>query len=267
MERKNTLREILDRHREQLGEAITLKEIFELYEASKGKAELSQEEREQLLNQVSADPEAALQLIRLMRFPVSAASGAPEEQGGIENRWAKFRQRLIEEGDLSQDHKLLSDKTLASTRSRHLLPIWPLAASFLLGITLTLVISNQAPWLSSSSNQIRTDIQVNLPVVELLQNDSQVSRGVNITELPESADAILITLTLRRSFDEAPFTLTVHNPHGSEIFQREGLLPGPGGVFVLTLPREGFTDGQHRLTLRQNQEPPVEFLLQINLTR
>lgn len=260
MEQKSSFAQILARHRERLGDPVSLEEVFALHDVSLGEIELSEEERSDLLERVSADPEAAKHLLNLMRFPESGNEGV-EAAESVDARWKIFRQRILTELEAEGDSGRSPVDFQPSPPTRR--KFWPLAASFILGVVLMHWI---APYIGlDAPTEDAPSSWVNMPIVELVDDGSDLSREPSTVRLPALSGGLVVTLyTTSRILPEAgPFQVRVSNPDNPEILLISGLEPGPGGVFVLGLPGEALTDGPHRLELLHDEKTLAVFFLDL----
>ncbi len=278
MEWKATVEQILARRRDRLGPA-SLEEVFTLHDVSRDEVHLSEGDRARLLDRICADPDAARQLLSLLRFPELPTdyTGEGEEEDRVESanvgqRWQAFRDHLVAIGEVDghpgpADAEQRTDAIpfpILSQRPRLL----SLAGSFLLGAFLVLA-AGQLKGPTSWTNPTRDDdgIRVNLPIVELLDDGSGIQRGSGRIRLRVSAEGLVVTLTATRLTDPGPFDLRVLDPAGKDVLHDTGLEPGPGGVFVLSLPREALGDGEYQLRLERGGEPVATFTLEVTLSR
>lgn len=242
--------QILARRRERMKDPLSPDEIFTLHGAAGGELELSENERERLLERLGDDPQAAHQLLELMRFPYAdEPTDASSRDQGISQRWAELRERLIATGELRQKVRTKPD---AAQR------LWPLAASFLMGAVLALLAGSlRAPQPAAPAPSI------NLPIIELADAGAGNRNAVPV-RVPATADGMIVTLTSTIPRGLPPFQLSIQDPTGKHVLEVPGLEPGPGGVFVLTLPRAVIRGGSYQLELRDRDGNHVStFLLEI----
>ena len=266
MEQKSSFAQILARHRERLGDPVSLEEIFALHDVALGDVDLSEEERSDLLERVSADPEAAKRLLNLMRFPENEREEA-ETVESVESSWKVFRQRMRSEVEAERVPGISSfDLKLPPSVTRF--RVWPLAASFFTGV---LLMSWIAPHIGPGTPPKDTVSRswVNMPIVELVDDGSDLSREPSTVRLSALSRGLVITLyTSNRNLPESgPFNVQVSTPDDFEVQLISGLEPGPGGVFVLGLPGEILTDGPHRLELRYDDKTLAVFFLDLALSK
>ena len=264
MEQKSSFAQILSRHREQLGGPVSLEDVFTLHDLTLGEIELSEEERSVLLERVSADPEAAKHLLNLMRFPNSGSEGA-EAAEPLDARWAAFRQRILTDSESEgvSRRSPVDSRPSSPTGPR----IWPLAASFVLGVVLMYWI---VPHIGlETDTKDAPNSWVNMPIVELVDNGSGPIREPRTVRLPTLSRGLVVTLyTSSRNLPESgPFEVRVSTPDNPEVQIVPGLEPGPGGVFVLGLPGETLTDGPHRLELLHDEKTLAVFFLDLKLSK
>ncbi len=263
MDWKATLEEILAERRQKLGEPPSTDDFIALRAN-----ELSDDERRQLLEHASVDPEVARELFDVLRRPGGAqaqrrpeASGdeSPADEDGVGERWQAFRERLVAEGDLP-----VKDAVPAPSRVGWL----PLAAMFLLGIAASLLVGRLR---DSGVPEPTAAPRVNLTIVELLpmsDDPSGVRGAAEVVTMTAEAGGLVLALAvpeLTPSARRGPFTLELTRGDGTTATVG-ALNPGIGGVFMLDLPREDLTAGLHQLRLLDREGQQVaRFQLDVEL--
>lgn len=255
MDWKATLEEILADRRRQLGERPSEDEVVAF-----SAGELSDDERERLLEHAAVDPEVARELFDALRFPeVSGDESLEPEADGVDERWQSLRRRLVAEGDLPVK---LSAAPVPPRRAAWL----PLAAMFVLGVSAALVVARlRAPGPA-------VDPRINLAIVELLPVDEEADVRGSAEAVAVAADTGGLVLTLAvpalaPSSGRGPYVLELTRGDGTTSTV-DGLQPGVGGVFVLDLPRGDWTEGLHELRLKDAASRPVaRFQLEVELNR
>ncbi len=256
-----TIEEYLIRRQRERGDPASMEEILHLHDALEGEVEVSPEERQRLLERTSVDPEAARRLLHLLRFPdLPEGSEDPLAPDEVEERWSRFRDRLVSAGKLEPVPHPATPTPSPSMRFRS----WPLAASFLVGALvawMALTLLDPIP-----SGPDTEDGRVNLHIVELLDDGtSPALRRGELVQVPSSAEGLVVTLASSDIDQPGPFDLRVLDRSGMTLLYRQGLVPGPGGVFVLSLPREILADGTVHLRLYLEGEQVAVFVLDMVL--
>ncbi|MCG8462190.1 MAG: hypothetical protein MI919_38390 [Holophagales bacterium] len=302
MDWKGNLEALLEDRRERLGGSLSVEEVSRLHAAATGDAHLEPGERSHLLERLGADPEAARQLLALLRFgegvrdPYAEGPAVLDRPGdGEEARaadptanesWQRFRHHLVELGELPPDPAPASpapppepEPIPVPARESAARRFLPLAASFLLGALLVLLggplwYSPVDPGKDPGAGSVSTPIDppINLPIVELVDGGRGETRAPGVVRLPAAAGGIVLTLApsgLHALDPGAEVALVIGPGEGAEAGvepQRiHGLEPGPGGVFVLTLPRALLADGENRLVLELDGVELAVFLLELEM--
>lgn len=251
MKSSTTFGDLLSKHRDRLGEPVSLEEIFLLHDAAEGAEELSEEQRIALLDRVAADPEAAQKLRSLIRFP-EGSSGA--EDGEVEERWKMFQAQLpaTEEGDLGKE----------------LPPAYQVARTFgwqqVVGLAAALLLCVSFAFWAGTSVSTRDAsqapaVQLNTYVVEL-STSGQRSRGGQHVTWPADAEGMLLTISAPEIESAGPFELVVLNAAGERIVKRAGLRPDSAGLFFATLARELLPPGDYDIQLRNDVQEVLSSL-------
>lgn len=264
MDWKATLAEIMAERRQELGERPSTDEMIALRAG-----ELSEEERERLLERASWDPEVARELFDLIRFPeLPDGEAAPANDLGLDQRWQALRARLLSEGILPGTQQPPPEASPPPERARN--RAWfPMAASFAAGVALTFAIGElRSP---SRPGSPRETVKINLPIVELLalsDTATDVRRGGELTVVPARIEGIVLTLSAPGlALGSGPYALEIRRGR-QEVFRSKDLVPGEGGVFVLLLPRDRLAKGAHELLLRDGSGKLVaSFRLEVEVAR
>ncbi len=252
MDWKATLEEILAERRQELGEPPSIDDFVALRAD-----ELSDDDRRQLLEHASVDPEVARELFDVLRFPEPSGDESPADEDGVGERWQVLRERLVAEGDLP-----------AESASRSWVQWLPLAAMFLLGVAASLLVGRLR---DPGAPEATAAPRINLAIVELLPVGDDVSglRGAPevVTVTPDAGGLVfaLAVPDLAPSPDRGPFTLELTRGDGTTATVA-GLKPGIGGVFMLDLPRGDLADGVHELRLSDRDGQSVaRFQLEVEV--
>ena len=235
MDWKATIEKILAERRAEMGERPSPTDFAALREGA-----LSETERENLLERAAVDPEVASELFDVLAFPNVPRE---EDDSDPERRWQVFRERIRREGSPPGTAKRPLPEPLHAPRRSWL----ALAASFVLGaISTVAIVEMQGP----ADRGDGASIQVNLPIVELLPAGDPANRGDQVTRVPAGAHGVVATLAMTAPTREGDvYELRVRHPSGRVAGPVEGLEPGPGDVFVVTLPRSLLADGEVELEL------------------
>ena len=268
MEKNPTTDRILARRQERVEDSLSLKEIFTLHSVALGEVTLEDRERNALIDRLSADPIAARKLRELLRFSHThdndVDSGEDQNlEEGVAGRWAAFQAALASGGLTAEATEVRKEarplRQTADGRSRQ---AWPVAASFIVGAALMLLVSSQGarrPGKVSVSTPA-----ANLPIVELTNDGTSLRRGAESIRLPKAADGLVVALTPKDLSDNSPFSLVVVDGDSERVLELPDLLPGPGGVFVLMLPRDLVSNGKYRLDLHEsNGRRAATFVLEV----
>ncbi len=258
-----TVEEILVERRQRFGKRPSTDEMIALRAG-----ELSDEERQRLLEHASVDPDVARDLLDLLRFPEMPAGEEPPDEGeGLDDRWQALRKRLVTEGYLPEDDPAPTPVPVPVPIGTRIL--LPLAASFLIGVAAALAFA-QFRALGGGTGA-PADPQINMPIVELLPvaDEGPVMRGGEIAIVPGSASGLVLTLAvpgLAPTVGPGGYGLVVTSGEGETVFWAQGLIPVEGSVFVLVLPRHRLADGAHVLLLSDGHGQPVgRFRLEVEL--
>ena len=241
-----SLDKVLAKHRERLGDPVTMEELFKLHDAVLGSGSLSEEERIQLLDRVAADPDAAHKLKALMRFPEISAG---EEAEGVDERWADFKVQLPPSDAVPEEDGpgWISQFWVPDGRRRYglLAAILVFCSVLMLWLGRTL-----APGPLVESGIAR--VQVNTPIVELTAPGIE-HRGTKRIPLPAKAQALVIVLSAPEIHTRKPLDLVVVNAKGDLISRSSGILPDEAGIFSATFSRELLGPGVYELQLQNEQ--------------
>ncbi len=268
MDWKATLDEILAERAEQLGDRPTTDDFIALRAG-----ELTEEERQRVLEHAAVDREVAQELFETLAFPEPADEDDREDEAGLGRRWAALRDRMTAEGDLPA----------VESPEEHRATRWlPLAATFVLGAGVALLVGQV---FDPAGPQVDTtpdgggavaEARLNLPIVPLLPIDDQAGgprigqRGSEAVLVPAAADGVVLSLAVPELVPAeapGPYRLELSREDGTRS-SFEGLEPGVGSVFVLALPREALADGVQELVLRARDGRRVaRFELEVELAR
>ncbi len=266
MDWKATLAEIVSDRQRQLGERPSMEQMFALRAG-----ELSEAERDRLLERAAWDPEVARELFDLMCFPDLPRGGKAKEavgnDAGLDQRWQALRARLRSEGILPE----MPSRAAPSPEPQRV-RVWrwlPMAASFAAGLALAITIGVLRP--AAHPESPGQGVKLNLPVVELVapsDTGPDARRGGGLTAVPPNAGGIVLTLAAPGlALSSGPYDLEIRRGR-QEVFRSHDLVPGEGGVFVLLLPRERLADGAHEIILRDASGRTVaSFRLDVKLVQ
>ncbi len=258
MDWRATLEEILAERRRRFGEPPAEEDLIALRAG-----ELADDDRRRLLEHAAVDPEVARELFAVLRFPEADDDSPEADESGVGRRWRALRDRLETEGDLPAEEAPLPPVPLPRR------PAWlPLAAMFLLGVTATLLVDRAR---RPSGPGAAGEARVNLPIVELLPvGDAAAVRGAERVTVAADAGGLVLTLAvpgLPPAPGRGPYSLELTRGDGTTAAVA-GLAPGVGGVFVLALPRQAWSDGLHQLRLIDvDGQPVARFELEVELRR
>lgn len=267
MDWKATLEEILAERRQKLGGVPSIDDFIALRAG-----ELSEDDRRQLLEHASVDPEVARELFDVLGFPESSDDESTAEEDGVGERWQALRQRLVAEGDLPVKDSASSAPSRPVPREGAMpapsRPGWlPLAAMFFLGVGASLLVGR----LRDTGAPETAAPRINLAIVELLPvgDASSGLRGApEVVTVTGDAGGLVLALAvpdLAPSAGRGSFSLQITRGDGTTATV-DGLAPGIGGVFMLDLPRKDLAAGVHELRLSDRDGQPVaRFQLEVEL--
>jgi hypothetical protein len=106
--------------------------------------------------------------------------------------------------------------------------------------------------------------RINLPLFELLPRVVRrggASDGTEVT-IPDGAPEVALLLSVD-SPPGAAATLAIADAAGREVWKAEGLVAGPPGGYVVTVPSEMLPDGAYVIRLKPSTGPAVEYPIRV----
>ncbi len=245
MKASTTVGEILAKHRERLGEQVSIEEIFELHDAAEGTEALSNEERIEILDRVAADPEAARKLKSLLRFPKDSPSAQDE---GVEERWVRFKAQRLQVRAKDLEEELPPPELPPGTFT------WQQFA----GLAAALLLCTSLGFWAGKSVQrdgisLNPAVQLNTFVVELSKS-GLLSRGGKQITWPSTAEGMLLAISAPEIEAPGPFDLVLLDTSGKTLIERSGLKPDRAGLCFVTVSRHLLPSGAYVVQLRNDRQ-------------
>lgn len=237
---KSTLEDVIAHRRRAMGDPPSLDELIDLRQGR-----LSADQRERVLERAAVDPEVAQDLLDIVDYPnLPSADDEPDGERRAE-RWRRFQERLRAEdpdpfGQGSADPGELPQVLGRSAAARR--PRWlGVAASLAIGAVVGAFL-----WqiLRPSSTGPGTPVG-NVEILSLSLDQSPGSRGGRV-ELPGSAEWTLLTFGSARLPAASEYSILVRDRAGAEVWRRDGLVVGTGGLLTVLIPAEVFPPGGYR---------------------
>lgn len=228
---KAVFEEVVADRRRAMGERPSLDELVDLREGR-----LSADARERVLERAAVDPEVARELLDVLDYPaLSPADGEADAERKAE-RWRRFRARQVESREAAGKGEGAPGEVVRWPRPRERRtvvssPRMKLAASFLAGTlagTLGMLALRQRPPEPAAPAR-------NVETAELSFDGAPGSRG-GAVRLPKTAEAVLLTFGSARLPPASDYGILVRDSAGVEVWRRDGLVPGTGGVLTVLVP-------------------------------
>ncbi|MEM7587646.1 MAG: hypothetical protein AAF560_29940 [Acidobacteriota bacterium] len=241
MDWKATLDEILAERRQQLGDAPSTDELVALRTG-----DVTDDERQRLLELAAADPGVARELLGVLRFPQAVDdTDDKDDREGVGERWQAMRERMIAEGDLPAEDRVADDPIPANEDMEPARFGRVQAAA-----ALALAVGAAFFGYSLRAPNVPTP-QANPWIVELqaITDATAIRRGADErATLDDATGGVVLTLDVPEGLPEGVYRLIVLHDNES-VATVDGLVPGRGGLLSATVPRDAWRDGLHELRL------------------